>query len=118
MNRIIHQTEGTSKDILMILIGGIHGNELSGIKANNNVFRFLEEDNIKVNGKLVGIAGNLQAIEAKKRFIDYDLNRCWTAERINEIFNKDETELKNEDIELKALFNLIDGYLEEDYDQT
>lgn len=118
MKRIINQTEGTSKGILMILIGGIHGNELSGIKAIHNVFQFLEEDNIKVNGKLIGIAGNLQAIEAKKRFIDYDLNRCWTAEKINEVFNKKEAELKNEDIELKELFELIDSLLEEDYDQT
>ena len=118
MNRIINQTEGTSKNILMILIGGIHGNELSGLKAIENVFQFLEEDNIQVNGKLVGIAGNLQAIEAKKRFIDYDLNRCWTAEKINEVFSKEESELKHEDVELKELFILIDKYLEEDYDHT
>ncbi len=118
MNRVINQTEGTSKDILMILIGGIHGNELSGLKAIENVFKFLEEDNITVNGKLVGIAGNLQAIETKKRFIDYDLNRCWKPDKINEVFNKEESELKNEDLELRALFNLIDSYLEEEYEHT
>ena len=91
---------------------------MSGIEAINNVFRFLEEDKIEVKGKLVGLAGNLQAIEAKRRFLDYDLNRCWTPEKINNVFQKEEHLLKNEDIELKALFETIDILLEEDYDHT
>lgn len=103
----------------MILIGGLHGNELSGIKAIQNVFDFLEETDRPIHGKVIGIAGNLQAIEAKKRFLSYDLNRCWTTEHITETLAKAEAECADEDIELRALYALLCELLDEQkYEHT
>lgn len=118
MNRIINEKVGSDKKVLMIVIGSLHGNELSGIKAIENVFSFLDEAQIPVNGKIIGIAGNIQAIQAKKRFLNYDLNRCWTQEFIDEIFARPAEECQREDIELKALYRLISELLSEDYQQT
>lgn len=118
MNRIISERAGSDKKILMIVIGSLHGNELSGIKAIKKIFNFLDEAEIPVYGKIIGIAGNIQAIQAKKRFLNYDLNRCWTQDFIDEILNKPAEECKEEDIELKELYHLISGLLSEGYQQT
>lgn len=118
MNRIINEKSGSDKKILMIVIGGIHGNELSGIKAINSVFNSLEQDDIPVHGKIIGIAGNLQAIEEKRRFLNYDLNRCWTQEFIDETLAKPLSLFEKEDIELKELYHLISDLLSEGYQQT
>ena len=114
MNRIISEKRGSDNEVLMILIGGLHGNELSGVKAIQNVFSFLEEADRPIHGRIVGIAGNLQAIAAKKRFLSYDLNRCWTTEWINQVLAKAEEDCVDEDIELRALYKLISELLEED----
>ncbi len=118
MNRIVNEKSGSDKKVLMIVIGGIHGNELSGVKAINNTFATLEESNISIHGKIIGIAGNLQAIEAKKRFLKYDLNRCWTQEFIDATLTKSSELCENEDIELKELYHLISNLLNEGYQQT
>lgn len=118
MNRLINERSGSDKKVLMVVIGGIHGNELSGLKAIENTFRSIEETNIPIHGKIVGIAGNLQAIEAKKRFLKYDLNRCWTQQFINETLAKPPEKLEKEDIELIELYHLISELLNEDYQQT
>ncbi len=118
MNRIINQKSSTDNKVLMIIIGALHGNELSGLKAIHNVFDALEKDNIPVHGKVIGIAGNLQAIAEKKRFLNYDLNRCWTQDFIDGTLAKPEALCAQEDIELKALYQLISELLSEDYQQT
>ncbi|MBO3699379.1 succinylglutamate desuccinylase/aspartoacylase family protein [Roseivirga sp. E12] len=118
MNRILYEKSGSDNNVLMIVIGGLHGNELSGVKAIQSVFNTLEESNIKVHGKIVGIAGNLQAISEKKRFLNYDLNRCWTQDFIDEILAKPESLCEKEDIELRELYHLISDLLSENYRQT
>ncbi len=118
MNRIINQKSSTDNKVLMIIIGALHGNELSGLKAIHNVFDALEKDNIPVHGKVIGIAGNLQAIAEKRRFLNYDLNRCWTQDFIDATLAKPKALCAQEDIELKALYQLISELLSEDYQQT
>ena len=82
MNRIIGKHDGGGNEVLLVLLGAVHGNELAGIHAIQNVLDSIEKEGLKINGKIVGIAGNLQAIEAKKRFQSYDLNRAWTTDQI------------------------------------
>ena len=100
--RILGEFDSGDKNNLMILVGALHGNELAGYKAINNVFNEIREQNIKINGRLIGIAGNLQAIEAKKRFIDHDLNRAWKPDTLNRVLDTPEEELSLEDKELKT----------------
>jgi len=108
MRRVLGLVEGNSGGPLIILVGGMHGNEVAGIKAINEVFRAIRLNRIPINGTLVGLAGNLQAIAKNRRFIDYDLNRCWKPEFIESVYHKQHT--LAEDIELKTLHQHLLSY--------
>lgn len=84
-NRIIGNYHSGEKGKTIIFMCGIHGNELSGKKALKKVFDYLEKNSIEINGNIIGIQGNLKAIERKERFIDIDLNRIWKAKIINQV---------------------------------
>ncbi|WP_192085269.1 succinylglutamate desuccinylase/aspartoacylase family protein [Algoriphagus sp. Y33] len=62
----------------LLVSGGIHGNETSGVLAIQRVFRKLQEDKPSLKGKIVGIAGNIVALKKGVRLIDKDLNRVCT----------------------------------------
>ena len=113
--RILGVFDSGEKTNLMILVGALHGNEVAGLKAIKNVFSAMEAEGIKVHGKVVGVKGNLQAIAANKRFIDYDMNRCWKEEHVAQILAKDESELVHEDLEVKQLYTVLDEIASEDY---
>lgn len=78
IGRYTREREGN----LVLVFGGIHGNEVSGVQALGQVFRFLEETRPSFRGKVVGISGNVAALAAGRRFIDADLNRHWGPERV------------------------------------
>jgi succinylglutamate desuccinylase len=107
MSRIIGELGGKEKGPLIILIGGLHGNELTGIKAIERVFKKIEDDKLEIRGKIIGLKGNKKAIEKKERYIDYDLNRCWTAEHIQHL--SDSHFVFAEDEEVLELNNVFEG---------
>jgi aspartoacylase len=59
------------------IVGGNHGNELTGIHL---VKKFQQYPNLinRVSFKTLALLGNLKAIKEGKRYIDKDLNRCFT----------------------------------------
>lgn len=63
---------------LLLLVGGVHGNEGGGIHAIRRVFDALERLQPRLRGRVVGIVGNRQALAAGERYLDEDLNRLWT----------------------------------------
>ena len=89
----------------------IHGNELSGKKALKNVFNYLEKESVEVRGNIIGIQGNLKAIEKKERYIDVDLNRIWKQKNIN-LLKKGKLNDKHEYKELKNIYDLINIIIE------
>lgn len=115
MERIIESKTGGSNKVLIVLIGSLHGNEKEGVEAIERTFKRLHQNNIPVKGKIIGIAGNLKAIEAQKRFVNHDLNRCWTEEYIQKCLNSAE-ELVDEDKELIELYHLLNSIISEDYE--
>ncbi|WP_353932246.1 aspartoacylase [Okeanomitos corallinicola TIOX110] len=59
------------------IVGGSHGNELIGVYLVKKFQKY--PDLIKRTGyKTVSLLGNPQAINAGRRYIDRDLNRCFT----------------------------------------
>jgi len=70
---------------LLILIGGLHGNEHGGIIAIERVLARLHAERPVVRGRLVALAGNLAALRAGERYIHVDLNRMWSPEQIDEV---------------------------------
>lgn len=63
---------------ILLVSGGIHGNEPSGVQAIKEVLLELEQKKPDFNGTLVGIIGNLKALNKGVRFLDSDLNRLFT----------------------------------------
>lgn len=105
--RILGHLKGGNDGPTMIFFGGIHGNEPSGEKAIQEVFLRIQENEIAVNGNIFGIRGNAEALLAGKRFLDRDLNRLWTTEKIESIKAKADNELLNEDRELLSIHQIL-----------
>jgi len=69
----------------MIVMTGMHGNEPAGPRAAQRVLDRFERKNIAIRGRFVAFAGNLKALAEKTRFLDSDLNRQWTPEKLAEL---------------------------------
>ena len=109
--RILGNYHSGEKGKTIIFMCGIHGNELSGKKALKNVFNYLEKESVEVSGNIIGIQGNLKAIEKKERYIDVDLNRIWKQKNIN-LLKKGKLNDKHEYKELKNIYDLINIIIE------
>ncbi len=101
---------GNDESKILLIIGGMHGNEHSGIEAMERVIEKLKEKNYPVRGKIYFIIGNLEALRRNERFIDIDLNRVWS-----------ESYLQNGDQhydvkELKEIHRLIESICKGKYD--
>jgi len=83
--RTLGDFQGAESGALVLVMGGIHGNEPAGIAALERVFAVLERERPEFRGRLVGISGNLRALKTKERFLDVDLNRAWLPERMAEL---------------------------------
>ena len=111
--RIIMEYEGQEHGPLFCVISGIHGNEKAGIQGLKLVSKMLEVEpitnpNFFFRGKLIGLTGNLKAINNNVRFIDKDLNRIWSQERIELIKKKPTSDLCHEEREQLQIIEIID----------
>ena len=71
--RIIGRYSGSDRGPLLIVFGGMHGNEPAGIEALEIMFHMLEMEpmtnpEFRFCGRLVGFRGNLQALREGSRF--------------------------------------------------
>lgn len=71
----------------LIVVGGVHGNESSGVIALRRVLDRLEEaePQVRLRGTVHGIAGNLGALREGVRYLDEDLNRLWRPDRLEQV---------------------------------
>ncbi len=108
--RIIGKYTSGKKGPLLFVTGGIHGNEPSGVKALEKVFKELEKTRPEIEGTIVGVSGNKMALNQNKRYIDEDLNRTWTEENID-VGGKDTHETK----EMFEIIDILKKYPESDF---
>lgn len=78
---------------LVIMVGGIHGNEKSGVKALEYLIKMLEVEHItnesfQFVGRLVAMRGNLQALQAGQRYINRDLNRMFRSDLLGTVLTR------------------------------
>ncbi len=116
LKRIIGQYTGEEKGPLLIVLGGMHGNEPAGVEAIKLMFKMLAIEPLtnpefKFHGRILGIRGNLRAMKKKKRFIVKDLNRQWTPENVERIKSASIKELDSEDLEMKEILELIENQI-------
>ena len=109
--RLIGNISGLEDGPTFIFFGGIHGNEPAGILALEKVFQELKRMDLPIRGQLYGIRGNLKGLSAKKRFIDHDLNRLWTNDKIPKIKAKHASEISIEEQELLEIYDLVSEIL-------
>lgn len=110
--RIIGKYTGRKKGPLLIVFGCMHGNEPAGYYAIDLMCKMLEVEPITnpeftFFGKIVGIIGNIKAFDKGIRFLEEDLNRCWTKENIAKIDKAELNELQAEKKELKEIMTVL-----------
>lgn len=69
--------EGNDDGPTIVFTGGMHGNEPTGVIAIQQVFQELAEWKIQLNGRMIGLVGNLNALKNNARYASEDLNRVW-----------------------------------------
>ena len=111
VNRIIGRIDGVRPGPCLIFIGGIHGNEPSGVFALNEVITELEKKKELISGSLIAISGNLWALERAVRYDKADLNRLWSQSKM-EALKAENFEPKNEDEKQQVeIYDLLNNLL-------
>lgn len=94
----------------LLVLSGIHGNEPAGVHACRRVLAALERDRPDCAGRVVFLAGNLQALRAGRRFVDRDLNRQWTAANVARVLATDAGLRTTEDREQAELIHEFERF--------
>src|SRR3989344_7330825 len=72
---------GSKPGKTVVILAGVHGNEVCGINAFNSLI-----PKIKIDfGRVFFIYANLEAIRENKRCVEKNLNRCFFREQEQEI---------------------------------
>lgn len=116
IDRIIGRIDGEEPGPCVVFFAGIHGNEPSGVFALHRVLEELQTNKTPIHGTVIGISGNLWALQRGERYHKMDLNRIWTQERMGVIehehfqpSNEDEREQIAIYQELQQLFQEQNG---------
>ena len=83
--RRVGSCRGSEPGPLLLCIASLHGNEPAGGTALERVLEELSASGLPMRGDMVGLRGNLRALEAGRRFIDEDLNRVWQRDRVDAV---------------------------------
>lgn len=84
-SRSLGSHTGRQAGPLLLVVGGIHGNEYSGVLAARRVLEKLALEGLPFRGRFVALVGNMAALALDQRFIDLDLNRQWLPQRVAEV---------------------------------
>lgn len=89
VDRIIGLVKGSEPGPTLIFIGGIHGNEPTGVIALQSVIAELEKKPFNFRGSLYAISGNRSALASGTRFKSQDLNRLWKGPELIDLLDGD-----------------------------
>lgn len=109
--RLLGRYAGTASGPLLIVMAGIHGNEPAGVEAAGRVLARLQVEQPPARGEVVAVAGNLVALGRNERFIDKDLNRVWTPERLAALGREATDDDRVEDRQQRELVTILERLL-------
>jgi len=112
-NRLLGKFYGTKSRPTIIILAGIHGNERAGVLASRNVLDKIKSYNIRFEGNLYFVLGNINALNKGVRFEQIDLNRIWRNENLEALQNSKE-ELLAEVREQMDIYELIRDILKKE----
>lgn len=100
--------EGQLPGPTMIVVGGIHGNEPSGVIAVEQVLQELARRKPAMRGRLLGLTGNIRALARNVRYLDRDLNRRWFPDHLARLRDQPYEQDSPEDTEQRELLSIFD----------
>ena len=88
--RLLARYDGPASGPLLVVLGGMHGNEPAGVEAIRRMATMLAAEptnnpSFRYRGTFAGLAGNLKALRRGSRFLAEDLNRLWTSANLDRI---------------------------------
>lgn len=113
VNRTIINRQGPEKGPLLLITGGLHGNEPAGVHALMRIETFFKSQKVHLKkGRLRAYAGNLPALQKHVRYLDYDMNRIWVSGHVEKLRNqKDDAVRCEEDREMLSLLNDLEPFI-------
>lgn len=110
ISREIARIEGNPNGPNLVFIGGMHGNEPTGVLALHRVMNEVKALQPLLKGNVYALSGNLNALERGERFIVNDLNRVWQPDMVERAKKRDyqPSEIINEVEEQIELWGYID----------
>jgi succinylglutamate desuccinylase len=107
-DHLIDIVEGVSDGPTLILLSGVHGNEIAGVRAVSSVLNRVNRIKSHLKGKLVGVKCNLNAIRQNLRYVDEDMNRLWFPSIIQKVRQTPDSDLESsERRELKHVIETL-----------
>jgi hypothetical protein len=99
---------GPASGPTLIFVASIHGNEPAGTIAARQVLSELQSLSHLLRGEVVFLTGNTRALARGVRYIDADLNRHWTAEKLTSSQpGNGPSPICSEDLERRELLDAI-----------
>lgn len=111
VERVLGRVRGVRSGPTLLCVAGMHGNEPAGVYALQSVLTQLTKQADEMAGEFVALAGNRAALAKGCRFVDRDLNRAWTADRLETLRNGGSKD--TEDREQVELLDAIEAIVEE-----
>ncbi len=108
--RVIGHHRGEQAGPTMLVVGGMHGNEPSGVIACQRVLDRLRETPGPFRGDFIALVGNTRALARGVRFLEDDLNRRWLPETVAAL-RATGTARTAEDAEMLELLERMDDAL-------
>lgn len=107
IQRVIGHIKGKQPGPTVVFIGGIHGNEPSGVFALHKIIRTLKTQKIEIKGNIYALSGNLNALQKGIRYETKDLNRLWTSDRMKKVLNNGHQPANDDMAEQQELLILL-----------
>ena len=107
-SRIIGSYPTNGAQPRLVVFAGVHGNEPSGVLALERVFEQLHRHQLSLEGQLIGVRGNVEALRQKVRYVNEDLNRLFVPSRIEQVKSDPEAQAF-ETLELLSICDLVDS---------
>jgi succinylglutamate desuccinylase len=83
--RVLGRLGDPRRGASLICVGGVHGNEPAGVLALQRILATLGSESDNLEGCLLALTGNRQALAERRRFIDRDLNRIWRRSELQRV---------------------------------
>lgn len=117
--RTIGSIEGEGEGPTIIALAGVHGNETPGVQAVQKVLEEVREFQPHFKGELIGLRGNMGALEQDVRYIDEDMNRLWFPSILEKIQETPEGDIDSyERREVKRLLEELNTIIDDANEPT